>query len=49
MFEWVVMGFFIGVPVLLVVGMLVAWIYHQRQDFSVEDLEEGDMGGGSTA
>ncbi len=49
MFEWVVMGFFIGVPVLLVVGMAVAWWYHQRQDFSLDDLEEGDMTGGSAA
>lgn len=52
MFEWIVMGFFIGVPVLLMVGALVAWIMQRRQDFSVEELDSTttqDISGGSPA
>ena len=51
MFEWIVMGFFIGVPLLLLVGGLIAMLYRQREDFSIEDLDGGssDARGGSRA
>ena len=52
MFEWIVMGFFIGVPVLMVLGAFVAWLHQRRQDFSLEDLDSGaprDVSGGSPA
>ena len=51
MFEWIVMGLFIGVPVLFVVGALVAWLYQRKQDFSLEELESNspDMGNRSAA
>lgn len=39
MFEWIVMGLFIGVPVLFVVGALVAWFRQRNQSFSLDDLE----------
>lgn len=41
MFEWIVMGLFIGIPTLFVIGAFVAWIFQRRQDFSIEDLDEG--------
>ena len=52
MFEWIVMGLFIGVPILMLVGAFVAWIYQRRQDFSLEDLDVNsphDAEGGSAA
>lgn len=51
MFEWIVMGFFIGIPLLLVVGALVAWIRHQREDFTIEagDHPNPRVGGNSPA
>ncbi len=51
MFEWIVMGFFIGVPLLLLIGGLLAMLYRQREDFSLEDLDGSspEAGGGSRA
>jgi H+/gluconate symporter-like permease len=39
MFEWIVMGLFIGIPLLLMVGALIAWIMQRRQTFTLEDLD----------
>lgn len=51
MFEWIVMGFFIGVPALLVVGALAVWIRNQRQDFAIEsdEVTNHKVGGNSAA
>lgn len=52
MFEWIVMAFFIGVPVLMLVGAFVAWVHQRRQDFSLDDLDvhsPQDIEGGSAA
>ena len=37
MFEWIVMGFFIGGPLVLMVGALVAWLYQHRQEVQGEE------------
>lgn len=51
MFEWIVMGFFIGIPLLLMVGALVAWIRRQREDFTIDSGEapKPKVGGSSPA
>lgn len=37
MFESVVMGFFIGVPLLLMLGAFIAWLYQRNQTYTLED------------
>ena len=39
MFEWIVMGLFIGIPLLLMVGALVAWLVQRNQKFTIDDAE----------
>ncbi len=49
MFEWIVMGLFIGIPLLLMVGALVAWVLQRRQSFSLEDLDNPNVSDGTAA
>ncbi|WP_164855888.1 hypothetical protein [Lujinxingia sediminis] len=49
MIEWIVMAFFIGVPLLLLVGAGVAMVRQRRETFRVADAEPtaGDLPGSS--
>jgi len=50
MFEWIVMAFFIGVPVMLLVGAGIAMIRQRRERYALADAETtaGDLPGSST-